>query len=250
MSLDGVHAVVTGSGAGIGRACAVRLAGDGADVTVMDVDEAGLAETAALVEETGRRCLPVAVDLLDRAAIVDSFARAKAELGPVGVLHSNAGGGAGVEVRTFAKSTPEQWDAMSALNLTQNIDCARQVIGDMIEARWGRIIVTSSEMAFRTGFGMADYSASKAGLLGFVRNLAHEVGRYEVTVNAVCPGATRTQLSDSMSDEHRQQVVQQIPLGRYGEPDEIAHAVSFLASRGASYVTGESLMVTGGRTMH
>ncbi|MEM9564932.1 MAG: SDR family NAD(P)-dependent oxidoreductase [Actinomycetota bacterium] len=250
MSLDGMRAVVTGSASGIGRACAVRLAEDGADVAVFDIDEAGLAETAALVEETGRRCLPVTVDLLDRAAIAEAFDRVNADLGPIAVLHSNAGGTAGERVRTFAKSDDRQWDTMTTLNLGQNIDCVRQVINDMIEARYGRIIVTSSEMAFRAGFGMVDYAAAKAGLLGFVRNLATEVGRYGVTVNAVCPGATRTPLAEMMPAEHREQTLAEIPLGRLGEPEEIAHAVSFLASPGASYVTGESLLVTGGRTLH
>ncbi len=250
MSLDGMHAVVTGAASGIGRACAVRLAEDGADVAVLDIDEAGLVETAALVEATGRRCLPVAVDLLDRSAIVTAFDRVKAELGPVTVLHSNAGGTAGDRVRTFANSDDRQWDTMTALNLGQNVDCVRQVVNDMIEARYGRIIVTSSEMAFRTGFGMVDYSAAKAGLLGFVRSLANEVGRHGVTVNAVCPGAIRTPLAESLPEEHRARTLSQIPLGRLGEPEEIAHAVSFLASPGASYVTGESLLVTGGRTYH
>ena len=250
MSLDGMVAVVTGAAAGIGRASAVRFANDGADVAIFDIDEEGLAETAATIERSGRRALPLRVDLVDRAELQAAFDETARELGPISVLHSNAGGAAGRRVRTFAKSDPEQWDGIVALNLRQNADCARAVVGQMIEARYGRIIVTSSEMAFRSAYGMVDYASAKAGLLGFVRNLANEVARYGVTVNAVCPGATNTALATSMPEERRRQTLAEIPLGRLAEPDEIAHAVSFLASPGASYVTGESLMVTGGRTMH
>lgn len=243
-------AVVTGAGSGIGRACAQRLAVDGATVALLDVDEAGLEETVALIEGEGHRCLPVGVDLVDRADLERAFGVVRDRLGPVTVLHSNAGGAGGAPTRTFAKSDYGQWDRMIALNLTQNIDCARQVVPGMIEQGWGRVIVTSSEMAFRTGFGMSDYAAAKAGLLGWVRNVATEVGKYGITVNAVCPGATRTPLAESMPSEHRERTLTQIPLGRLGEPAEIAHAVSFLASEGASYVTGESVLVTGGRTLH
>ena len=248
MDLDGQVAAVTGAGAGIGQACAVRLARDGADVAVLDIDDAGLAETAAAIEAAGRRCLPVAVDLVDRPALEAAFARVRAELGPVAVLHSNAGGTLPRGVRTFANSDPAQWDDMVDLNLRQSVDCARQVVADMVAARYGRIVFTSSEMAFATGFGMVDYAASKAALLGVVRNLAVELARHRITVNAVCPGPTRTALSAATAD--LDQTVAQIPLGRLAEPDEIAHAVSFLASTGASYVTGESLLVAGGRTVH
>lgn len=250
MSLEGMTAVVTGAGAGIGQACAVRLAEDGADVGLLDLDEAGLAETAALVEAAGRRCAPVAVDLTDRPALEAAFDAVRDVLGHIAVLHSNAGGAPGVAARTFAKSSYETWDRYIALNLTQNIDCARQVVPAMIEAGYGRVIVTSSEMAFRTGFGMSDYAAAKAGLLGWVRNVATELGRHGITVNAVLPGSTRTPLTEAMPPERIEESLATIPLGRQGEPDEIAHAVSFLASPGASYVNGESLLVTGGRTMH
>lgn len=250
MSLVGQVAVVTGAAKGIGRACAVRLAQDGADVAILDIDDAALAETEALVEAEGHRSEAIALDLTDRDQVAAAFDRVKATLGPINVLHSNAGGGAGVRPRTFAKASEEQWDKTLALNLTQNIDCVRQVIPGMIEAGYGRIVITSSEMAFRSGFAMAEYAAAKAGILGFVRNLANEVGKYGVTVNAVCPGPIRTELALALPEEHRARTLAQVPVGRLGEPEEIAHAVSFLASPGASYVTGESLLVTGGRTLH
>ncbi|MEO1063682.1 MAG: SDR family NAD(P)-dependent oxidoreductase [Actinomycetota bacterium] len=250
MSLDGQVAVVTGAASGIGRASAIRLAADGAELALLDIDERGLAETAAQIEADGGRAVPVRVDLLERDEIRAAFDAVRAELGAVTILHNNAGGAASDGIRTFRKSTHEQWDRMTALNLRQAVDCTREVINPMVEARYGRIINTSSEMAFRTALGMTDYTAAKAGLLGFTRSLANEVGSYGVTVNAVCPGATRTPLAESMGEERLAQTLSQIPLGRLGEPEEIAHAVSFFASPGASYVTGEHLLVTGGRTVH
>ena len=250
LSLEGQVAVVTGSASGIGRASAVRLARDGADVAVLDIDAEGLGETSELVQAEGRRCLKVTVDLLERDAIREAFARVKSDLGAVSVLHNNAGGSRMKGLRTFAKAGVDQWDYITGLNLRQVADCSREVVGDMIEAKYGRIINTSSEMAFRTNFAMTEYSTAKAGLLAFTRSLANEVGRYGVTVNAVCPGVTKTAALESFPEEHLQSSLATIPLGRFAEPAEIAHAVSFFASPGASYVTGEYLLVTGGRTMH
>ncbi len=250
MSLKGMNAVVTGAASGIGRASAVRLAQDGADVAILDINPEGLAETASSVEAAGARCVPVSVDLLDRDSIAAAFATVKTELGLVSILHNNAGGSLRRDLKTFPKADADQWDYMLGLNLRQVADCTRIVVPEMIEARYGRIIITSSEMAFRTNFGMTDYSAAKAGLLGFTRALAREVARHEITVNAICPGAIRTPLSESLPEAHLEKTLSEIPLGRLGEPEEIAHAVSFLASPGASYITGESLLVTGGRTMH
>lgn len=250
MSLEGKVAVVTGSAGGIGRACAIRLAQDGADVGLLDLKEAELAETKALVEKEGRRCESIAVDLTDREETAAAFARLREALGFLEILHNNAGGAAGSTTRIFPKADDAQWDAYLDLNLRVAADCSRLVLPDMIERQGGRIINTSSERAFLSAPGMTEYSAAKAGLLGFTKALALDVAKHGITVNAVCPGIIRTPLTDAMPKERIAKAIASVPAGRVGEPEDIAHAVSFLASPGASYVTGEHLLVAGGRTIH
>lgn len=250
MSLEGKVAIVTGSAGGIGRACAIRLAQDGADVGLLDLKEAELAETKALVEKEGRRCESIAVDLTDREETAAAFARLREALGFLEILHNNAGGAAGSTTRTFPKADAAQWDAYLDLNLRVAADCSRLVLPDMIERQGGRIINTSSERAFLSAPGMTEYSAAKAGLLGFTKALALDVAKHGITVNAVCPGIIRTPLTDAMPKERIAKAIASVPAGRVGEPEDIAHAVSFLASPGASYVTGEHLLVAGGRTIH
>ncbi len=250
MSLENKTAVVTGAASGIGRASALRLAQDGADVAVIDLNETGLEETRQLIRGTGRSCLAVQADLLDRDSISATFEEIANNLGPVDILHNNAGGPARGRTRSFPNATLEQWDEVLTLNLRSVADCTREVIGGMKERRYGRIITTASEQAFRGGPGFTDYSAAKAGILGFTRSLALEIARYNVTVNAICPGVIKTGITDNMPEEHINASLASIPMGRMGEPEEIAHAVSFFASPGASYVTGTYLLVAGGRTLH
>ena len=250
MQLKEQVAVVTGAASGLGRASAIRLAQEGAVVGLLDVNESGLAETQAAIEAEGGRALAVQTDLLERRAISTAFDRVASELGPVDILFNNAGGPARAGTRTFPNAGVEQWDEVLALNLRSVADCTREVIGGMKARRRGRIISTSSEQAYRGGPGFTDYATAKAGLLGFTRSLAIEMAPYGVTVNAICPGVIRTGLTDQMPEKHIQASIASIPMGRMGEPEEIAHTVAFFASPGASYVTGTYLLVAGGRTLH
>ncbi len=185
MSLQGKIALVTGAASGIGRACAIRLARDGADIAILDRNEEGRRETARLVEAEGRRCRAETVDLLDREETRMAFSRVREALGFIEVLHNNAGGAVGGLPRAFPGSTPEQWDAYLDLNLRVAADCSRIVVPEMIERGAGRIINTSSERAFQGRPGFTDYSSAKAGLLGFTKSLALELVPHGITVNAV-----------------------------------------------------------------
>ncbi len=248
-SLEGQIAVVTGAAHGIGRASALRLANQGADVAIMDIDTKGLDVTAHKVREAGQRCLTVETDLLDRQAIRDAFARIKADLGPVDILHNNAGQSSREKSRSFWESDDEQWAFILDLNLMATVYCAREVAGDMRERRSGRIINTSSEFAYRGGNGTTDYTTSKSAILGFTRSLALELAPHRVTVNCICPGVTRTRAVDQIPDAILQPVIDGIAMKSIGEPEDIAHAVAFFASPGAWYITGTHLMVNGGHIL-
>ena len=250
--LNGKVAAITGAAGGIGRASAIQLANDGADIAILDINERGLAETKQIVEnQTGRVCLPIKLDLLDRESIKQAFNRIKLDLGFIEILHNNAGGNFFKgQNRSFPKASTDQWDQIVDLNLRAVADCTREVVGPMKEAGCGRIINTCSEMAYRGDTGFTEYCAAKAGVLGFTRSLAVELGPYGITVNAICPGVIKTPALDQMPQDLVEDSIKGIPMRRLGAPEDIAHAVSYLASPGASYVTGASLLVTGGRTLH
>ena len=217
----------------------------------MDINREGIEEAAQEIKAVGRRALAVVADLLDRASIDQALNHIRAELGAIDILHNNAGGSTHYkDKRGFVNATSDQWDQIVGLNLRAVADCTRAAIADMKNKGKGRIIITASEMAFRGGPGFTEYSSAKAGVLGFTRSLAMEVGKYGITVNAICPGVIRTPALDSFPEDAVQATISEIPMQRLGEPEDIANAVSFLASDQASYITGMSLLVTGGRTMH
>ena len=249
--LTGRIALVTGSASGIGRASAMRLATDGADIALLDINGDGIEQTAKKIRAIGRKALTVVTDLLDRKSIDQALAQIRTELGTIDILHNNAGGSTHFkDKRGFVNATPDQWDQIVGLNLRAVADCTRASIADMKEKGAGRVFITASEMAFRGGPGFTEYSSAKAGVLGFTRSLAMEVGKYGITVNAICPGVIRTPALDSFPEDAIQATLAEIPVQRLGEPEDIANAVSFLAGDQASYITGASILVTGGRTMH
>ncbi len=250
MSLEGKIAAVTGAAMGIGRASAQRLAEDGADVAILDIDPDGLAETAAVVEAEGRKCFAVTCDLLDREQVKASFAKIAADFGTVNILHNNAGQSGREKAKSgFEDSDPEQWDFILAINLRASADCAREVMRGMKTSGYGRIINTSSSTAYRGGVGLTDYATSKAAILGLTRSLALELAPHKVTVNAVCPGTVETRALKDIPKETLEPVIAEIPMKTTCQPEDIAHVVSFYASPGAWYVTGTHLMVNGGRVL-
>ena len=242
-------AVVTGAANGLGRAIALRLASDGARVAAIDKDGAGLETLAAELDRLGVDAFTVAGDLTDSDFIVTAFADIAEGFGNADILVNNVGGSQRGNAALFATADLAMFDAMIDLNLRSTVWACRQVVAGMQQRGWGRIVNITSEAAFRGTARFWDYGAAKAGIVGFTRALAIEVAPSGVTVNAVGPGLTRTAAYDQLNADYRQRTATTIPTGAPGEPEDIAHVVSFFASEGSRYVTGQTLLVNGGTWM-
>jgi 3-oxoacyl-[acyl-carrier protein] reductase len=247
LRLDGKRALVTGATRGIGRATVEALAAAGAAVAINYARSAAEAEAvAAALRARGSEVDVAQADVADAAQVEAMFAHLRQRWDGVDILVNNAA----VTRDGFVMLMPlEAWDDVVAVNLRGAFLCARQALRPMIKRRWGRIINVISPAALLGKDGAANYAAAKGGLLSFTKSLAREVGRYGITVNAVCPGLVDTRLIAALPAAERARHEQQIALGRFGEPAEIAAAIRFLASPAASYVSGATLVVDGGMTM-
>jgi 3-oxoacyl-[acyl-carrier protein] reductase len=245
----GKVAVVTGAARGIGAAVATRLARDGVAVAVADLDEAACAGTVDAIRATGGRALAVGVDVGDAAAVQQAVARIATELGPPTVLINNAGI---IRVNLLFKMSETDWDSVITVHLRGAFLMSRAVQGFMTEASWGRIVNLSSTSALGNR-GQANYAAAKAGIQGFTKTLAIELGRFGVTVNAVAPGFIATDMTMATAErigmsfeDFTKAVAAEVPVQRIGVPDDIAAAVAFFVSDEASFVSGQVLYVAGG----
>jgi 3-oxoacyl-[acyl-carrier protein] reductase len=242
-------AIVTGAARGIGASIALRLAEDGHDIAVLDLDEASCAATVAAVIDRGRRAIAVGANVADEAAVKSAIAKVVALLGSPTILVNNAGL---LRDRTLAKMTLDEWDSVINVNLRGAFLMCREVQPWMRAAGWGRIVNLSSTAALGN-VGEANYSAAKAGVQGFTKSLALELGRYGITANAVAPGFVETEMTKALAErigisfeELKQQQIEATAVGRTGQPEEIAHAVSFFADVRSGFVTGQILYVAGG----
>lgn len=242
-------AIVTGAARGIGAAVAVRLARDGFDVAVLDLDEQRCKPVVEQVQQCGRRGLAVGVDVADEAMVAAAVARVADELGAPTVLVNNAGV---TRDNLLFKMTTTDWDTVMGVHLRGSFLMSRAVQGHMTAAQWGRIVSLSSTSALGNR-GQANYAAAKAGLQGFTKTLAIELGKFGITVNAVAPGFIETEMTAATADrvgmsfeDFKAAAASQIPVGRVGQPADIAAMVAFFVREDASFVSGQVVYVAGG----
>ena len=246
MSLAGHVALVTGASQGIGRACALKLASAGAAVAVAARNQEKLNELVNEITASGGKAAAFPLDVGDEEQIKSTVKAAIAQFGKIDILVNNAGITRDQLVMRMKRA---DWDSVLQTNLTSAYLATQQVIGSMLKQRWGRIINITSVFGQMGQAGQANYAASKAGLIGLTMAIAREVGSRNITCNAVAPGFIETAMTAVLSEDFKQTAVKQIPLGRVGSVDDVAAAVEFLSSDGASYITGHVLNVNGGLLM-
>ncbi len=242
-------AVVTGAARGIGAAIARRLGADGMAVAAVDLDSAGTARTANAVREAGGRALAITADVADEQAAAAAVERTNNELGPVTVLINNAGI---IRDNLLFKMSTDDWDAVLGVHLRGAFLMSRAAQSSMIQAKWGRIVNLSSTSALGNR-GQANYAAAKAGLQGFTKTLALELGKFGVTANAIAPGFIDTEMTQATAErlgvdfeDWKTAAGREIPVGRIGQPADVAAVASFLCREEAGYVSGQVIYVAGG----
>jgi 3-oxoacyl-[acyl-carrier protein] reductase len=239
-------ALVTGASQGIGRACALALAESGASLALAARSESKLADVVQEIEAKGGKAAAFRMDVANEDEVKTAVKAAQAHFGKIDILVNNAGITRDTLLMRMKRA---DWDSVLNTNLNGAFYCAQAVIAGMLKLRWGRIINISSVFGQTGQAGQANYAAAKAGLIGFTMAMAREVASRNITVNAVAPGYITTAMTEGLAEELKAKVNDMIPLGRAGTDMEVAHAVRFLASDEASYITGHVLKVNGGMLM-
>ena len=244
--LNGQVAIVTGASRGIGEGILQVLAQAGATVVGTSTSEKGAEAISRRLTEAGTKGSGMVLDVRDAAQCAALVEKVQAAHGPVSILVNNAGA---TRDNLLARMKDEEWDDIQATNLKSVFVLSRAVLRGMMKARAGRIVNVSSVVGFTGNAGQANYAAAKAGVVGFSKSLAREVGSRNITVNCVAPGFIETDMTRALADEQVERLVENVPLGRLGRVDDIAQAVAFLCSPAAAYITGATLHVNGGMYM-
>jgi 3-oxoacyl-[acyl-carrier protein] reductase len=245
-SLNGLVALVTGASRGIGQAIALELARQGAIVVGTSTGEAGADRIRQNLAAAGAKGTGVVMDVNDAGQVESVLVSVQRQFGNIAILVNNAGI---TRDNLLVRMKDEEWDDIMSTNLKSVYRVSKLVLRPMMKARFGRIINITSVVGETGNPGQTNYAAAKAGIAGFSKSLAREVGSRNITVNCIAPGLIDTDMTRALNEEQRKTLVQQIPLGRLGTAEDVAAAVAFLASPGASYITGATLHVNGGMDM-
>ena len=246
MKLEGKKALVTGAAQGIGKTIALLFAGEGADVAISDINLDAAKETAKEVEALGRKSVAIAGNVADSARCDEMVAKTVEGLGGLDILVNNAGI---TRDTLILRMKEEDWDAVISVNLKGTFNCTKAAVKHMSKQRSGKIVNIASIVGLMGNVGQANYSASKAGVIGLTKTTAREFAARGINVNAVAPGFIATAMTDAIPEKARNELIGQIPMGRLGTPDDVAEAVLFLSSAASDYVTGHVISVNGGMYM-
>lgn len=243
MRLKDKVALITGGGRGIGRAIALALAKEGADIVACDINLENLKEVASEIEKLGRRVLILKADVSKVREVDEIVKKALDKFTKIDILVNNAGI---TRDNLILRMSEEEWDQVLDINLKGTFNCLKAVARPMMKQRWGRIINIASVVGIMGNPGQANYAASKAGIIGLTKSAAKELASRGINVNAIAPGFIKTVMTEALSNEVKERLTSQIPLKRLGEVTDVANLVVFLAGDDASYITGEVIKVDGG----
>lgn len=246
MRLEGKNALITGAAQGIGKAVALGMAKEGANVAIADVNIESARTASQEVNALGVKSIALKLDVSNQENVIDAFKTVTSEFGSLDILINNAGI---TRDGILLRMKEEDWDAVLNINLKGSFLCSKEAIKVMSKQRFGKIISISSVVAFMGNPGQANYSSSKAGLIGLTKTIAKEYASRGIRANAVAPGFIQTAMTDALSDEVKNEMKKAIPLSQFGTPEDVTNAVIFLASKEADYITGQVIHVNGGMYM-
>jgi len=246
MKLEGKNALITGGAQGIGKSIALAMAKEGAGIGIADVNLESAQATADEIKALGVKSLALRLDVSNQANVSEAFKTFKTEFGSLDILINNAGI---TRDTLLMRMKEEDWDAVLNINLKGSFLCSKEAIKIMVKQKAGKIVSISSVVAFMGNPGQANYSSSKAGLIGLTKTIAKEYANRGIRANAVAPGFIQTAMTDAVSEEVKNEMHKAIPLGKFGTSEDVANAVIFLSSADSDYITGQVIHVNGGMYM-